>query len=71
VPIADFIFDLKGIGASGLITVRTNAGKVTSQNIDGISYENLTPLSLSMFKAVSEDKIDAFVAAHPEFVSQS
>jgi LCP family protein required for cell wall assembly len=71
VPVTDFMFGLKNIGASGLITLRTNAGKVTSQNVDGISYEKLSPLSVSLFKAVQEDKIEAFTTAHPEFVSNS
>jgi LCP family protein required for cell wall assembly len=71
VPIADFVFGLKGVAGGGLITLRTNAGKVTSENIDGISYEKLSPLSGTMFKAVTEDKLDAFTAAHPEFVSTS
>jgi LCP family protein required for cell wall assembly len=70
-PIADFTFGLKGVAANGLITLRTNAGKITSQNIDGVSYENLTPTSKAMFEAVTADKLDAFVAAHPEFVSRS
>ena len=43
VPIADFVFGLKGVAGGGLITLRTNAGKVTSENIDGISYEKLSP----------------------------
>jgi LCP family protein required for cell wall assembly len=71
IPIADFAFGLKGVAANGLVTLRTNAGKITSQNIDGVSYENLTPSSKAMFQAVTADKLDTFVAAHPEFVSSS
>jgi LCP family protein required for cell wall assembly len=69
VPLTDFVFSLKSVASGGLTTLRTNAGKITSERINDISYEKLTPLSLAMFKAVSEDKIEAFIAAHPEYVS--
>jgi anionic cell wall polymer biosynthesis LytR-Cps2A-Psr (LCP) family protein len=71
IAIADFVFNLKGIGANGLITLRTNAGKITSQRIDNISYETLSDVSKEMFAAVNDDTIDAFVVDHPEFVSKS
>jgi LCP family protein required for cell wall assembly len=71
VPLADFVFNLKSIGANGMITVKTNAGKITSQNIDGISYENLSTVSKAMFKALNDDKLNDFLAAHPEYLSQS
>lgn len=68
-PITDFVFDLKSVAGGGLTTLRTNAGKITSERVDNISYEKLTPLSLTMFKAINDDKVEAFATAHPEFVS--
>ena len=68
VPLADFVFTLKGIGTNGLVMVRTNAGQVTSENVDGISFEVLSPASEELFKAVQKDRVEAFVAAHPDYV---
>ena len=38
---------------------------------EALDYEKLTPLSLEMFKAVANDTVDAFVVAHPEYVSKT
>jgi anionic cell wall polymer biosynthesis LytR-Cps2A-Psr (LCP) family protein len=69
VALSDFVFELKGIGANGLTMVRTNAGKVTSEDVNGISYEVLTPASASLFQAVQNDQLDAFLLGHPEYLS--
>jgi LCP family protein required for cell wall assembly len=70
VPMVDFVFSLKSLSPDQLITVKTNAGQVTSQNIDGISYETLSPESAAMFKALTENTLPKFVLEHTEFVTQ-
>jgi LCP family protein required for cell wall assembly len=68
VPLADFAFALKGIGVGSMVMVRTNAGKLNSQTVNGISYELLTPDSEAMFQALKADQLEAFLGAHADFV---
>jgi len=70
VPLSDFVFALRNIGLGSLTMIRTNAGKVNSTSVDGVSFEQLSPTSAELFKAVREDRMDAFVAAHPDYVSR-
>ncbi|MEU4476566.1 LCP family protein [Micromonospora sp. NPDC023966] len=67
VPIADFIFTLKGVSGNDLVTLRTNGGTY-SPNADH-SKESLNELSMDMFKAVKEDKLADFVVANPNVLS--
>lgn len=68
VPIADFVLALGGIGGS-LISLRTNAGKVTSTQVDGKSYETLTQESEQMFKAVANNTLQQFLVSHPDYLA--
>jgi LCP family protein required for cell wall assembly len=68
IHIEDFLFTLGSIGTSQLTTLKTNAGQFDGVQINGISYEQLTPASEDMFKAVVNDDLATFVASHPEFV---
>ncbi|HEY8473523.1 MAG TPA: LCP family protein [Natronosporangium sp.] len=68
--LADFVFTLKDIRPSNLISLQTNGGEFNSIQIDGKSYEQLTPESLEMFRAAANDSMALFVANHPEFVNQ-
>ncbi|MET8834001.1 LCP family protein [Micromonospora sp. NPDC004540] len=67
VPIADFIFTLKGVSGNDLVTLRTNGGTY-SPNADH-SKESLNELSMDMFKAVKNDKLADFVVANPNVLS--
>ena len=67
VPIANFIFTLKGVSGNDLVTLRTNGGTY-SPNADH-SKESLNELSMDMFKAVKEDKLADFVVANPNVLS--
>jgi LCP family protein required for cell wall assembly len=67
VAIADFLFTLKGVTGNDLVALRTNGGTY-SPNADG-SKESLNELSMQMFTAVKEDKLDDFVVANPEVLS--
>ncbi|MFU8873320.1 LCP family protein [Micromonospora sp. SL4-19] len=66
VPIADYMFTLKGVTGNDLITLRTNGGNFAS---NGNGRETLNDLSMQMFKAVKDDKLDDFVIANPEVLS--
>ncbi|MFG1658015.1 LCP family protein [Micromonospora chersina] len=67
VPIADFIFTLKGVSGNDLVTLRTNGGTY-SPNADH-SKESLNELSMDMFRAVKNDKLADFVVANPSVLS--
>ncbi|MFE9689734.1 LCP family protein [Micromonospora sp. NPDC005806] len=67
VPIADFIYTLKGVSGNDLVTLRTNGGTY-SPNSDG-SKESLNELSMQMFRAVKNDKLADFVVANPGVLS--
>lgn len=71
IPIADFIFALKGVAAGDLLTLNTNGGRFNPVTIDGTEYEQLSELSVRMFSAVREDRLIDFVIENPEVVSRS
>jgi LCP family protein required for cell wall assembly len=66
VPIADFIFTMRGVTANELTMLRTNNGTFAAS---ASGREALTPLSLQMFEAVKEDKLAEFVYANPAVLS--
>lgn len=68
VPIADFIFTLKDVAANDLVTLRTNPGTWSTQEINGISYVILNEASLALFHAARDGKLQEFVLNHPEFL---
>jgi hypothetical protein len=49
--------------------VKTNGGRYTTQVIGGQDFEILTDTSRQLFAAVRDDTVDAFVAAHPDWVN--
>ncbi|SCG50755.1 LCP family protein [Micromonospora inositola] len=67
VPIADFIFTMKGVSGNDLTTLRTNGGTY-SPNADH-TRESLNQLSMDMFQAVKDDKLAEFVVANPSVLS--
>jgi LCP family protein required for cell wall assembly len=69
VPLADWVFSLRGITTNGLTMLRTNGGKTQTKLVDGIAFELLQPTSQAMFTAVKNDTLDAFIQAHPENVA--
>ena len=62
VPIADFIFTLRGVAANDLVTLRTNNGNF---NGNDAGREVLNPLSQQMFAAVKADKLGDFILRNP------
>ncbi|SCF42948.1 LCP family protein [Micromonospora mirobrigensis] len=66
VPVADFIFTMRGVTANDLVMLRTNAG---TYNTTASHREALSQTTLDMFKAVKEDKLAEFVFANPNVLS--
>jgi LCP family protein required for cell wall assembly len=67
VPVADFIFGLKGVAANDMVLLRTNNGTFAG-NSSG--RETITPESKSMFTAVQQDKLADFVIGHPAVIAK-
>lgn len=67
VPIANFIFTLKGVTGNDLVTLRTNSG--TYNSTPDKRFETLSPLTMDMFAAVKHDKLADFVVANPSVLS--
>ncbi|WP_306204867.1 LCP family protein [Actinoplanes sp. RD1] len=66
VPVADFIFALKGVAANDMVLLRTNNGTFAG---NGNGRETITPKSLEMYKAVKQDKLSEFIVANPDVVA--
>jgi LCP family protein required for cell wall assembly len=67
VPVADFIFGLKGVAANDMVLLRTNNGTFAGNNS---GRETITPESKSMFTAVKQDKLADFVIGHPGVIAK-
>ena len=66
VPIADFIFTLRGVAANDLVTLRTNNGDFSG---NGAGMEQLNPLSQQMFAAVKTDTLGDFIIRNPSVIA--
>ncbi|AGL21631.1 LCP family protein [Actinoplanes sp. N902-109] len=66
VPIADFIFGLKGVAANDMVLLRTNNGTFAG-NSNG--RETITPKSMEMYKAVKQDKLAQFILSNPDVIA--
>jgi LCP family protein required for cell wall assembly len=69
VSLTDWGFALKGIDPNAITMVKTNGGEYNGQVIDGQDFEILTDTSRELFTAVRDDTLNAFVAAHPDWVN--
>jgi hypothetical protein len=67
VPVADFIFGLKGVAANDMVLLRTNKGTFAG---NGAGRETITPESKEMFAAVRQDRLAEFVVGHPDVIAQ-
>ncbi|MFG1778964.1 LCP family protein [Micromonospora sp. NPDC049051] len=65
VPVADFVFTMRGVTGNDLVMLKTNGGTFHS---DG-TRETLSEQTMDMFRAVKQDKLAEFVFANPEVVS--
>ncbi|MET7966099.1 LCP family protein [Micromonospora sp. NPDC005305] len=66
VPIANFIFTLKGVSGNDLVTLRTNGGTYSSA---GNGREKFNETTMEMFQAVKKDKLADFVVSNPTVLS--
>jgi LCP family protein required for cell wall assembly len=66
VKVNDFLFGLKGLAATDLIPVKTNSG--TFAAAPNNAGELVTPVTKELFKATADDKLNEFLAGHPELL---
>jgi LCP family protein required for cell wall assembly len=67
VPVADFMFTLKGVATNDMVLLRTNNGTFAG---NGNGREAISPLSKEMFAAVRQDKLADFIFANPAVVAK-
>jgi anionic cell wall polymer biosynthesis LytR-Cps2A-Psr (LCP) family protein len=67
--LVDWVLALRKIDPGAIAMVKTNGGRYTTQVIGGQDFEILTDTSRQLFAAVRDDTVDAFVAAHPDWVN--
>ncbi|MEU1687393.1 LCP family protein [Micromonospora sp. NPDC005707] len=66
VPMATFIYTLKGVSGNDLVTLRTNGGTYSSA---GNGREKFNETTMEMFQAVKKDKLADFVVSNPSVLS--
>jgi LCP family protein required for cell wall assembly len=72
VSLSDWIFTLKGITPSSMITFKTNGGKYVSYTGPAPDdRQALSPDSQTLLKDVVDDNLGQFVAEHPDWVAAS
>jgi polyisoprenyl-teichoic acid--peptidoglycan teichoic acid transferase len=70
ISLEDWVFAMKGINPSDLITIKTNEGRFNPQSVAGIGeVELLNDDSLDLLKAARNDTVAEFAATHPTWVS--
>jgi polyisoprenyl-teichoic acid--peptidoglycan teichoic acid transferase len=69
--IQDWIFTLKGINPSSIVTIKTNAGKYYSAHVRGVSAEAISPESAQLLRDLRDGTVDEFLAEHPDWQSSS
>jgi LCP family protein required for cell wall assembly len=67
----DWVYAMRSINPSDLITIKTNDGKFNSTQTSVGDAEILSPESLDMLKAARSDTLAPWVAANPSWVSAS
>jgi hypothetical protein len=71
INLEDWIFAMRAIGTNDIVTVKTNGGKFNPGEGALASYELISPDSMQLFADIRDDKVDSFIAAHNDWVSQS
>jgi LCP family protein required for cell wall assembly len=69
VRIEDFLFTLRNLSPTDLVTIKTNAGKVNPLRINGVEYEQLSADSMEMLAAVRTGRLPDFLLNHKQFIS--
>jgi LCP family protein required for cell wall assembly len=68
---SDWIFTLKGISPSNLLTIKTNNGTYNTKVVGGQDEEVLDPTSVELLRDVKNDTLATFIQEHPTWVSNS
>lgn len=68
---ADWAYAMRNLSPDSILTVKTNAGQLNTKIIGNSDYQILSPDSIQLLQSVRDDKVDQFVAAHPDWVSKS
>ncbi len=71
IPVADFIYTLKGVAANDLMLIKTNSGNYNSVKIDGTDYETIDDESLEMMAAAQAGTLGTFLIEHPQYIAKS
>jgi anionic cell wall polymer biosynthesis LytR-Cps2A-Psr (LCP) family protein len=69
--VTDWIFSFKSLRPSDVTMIQTNGGQYASQDVDGKSFQVLTPESDQLMQALKADQVAGFVAQHPDWVASS
>jgi LCP family protein required for cell wall assembly len=70
VGVDDWLYAMRDIRPADVVTVKTNGGQFDSEILGGVAYELLNDTSMQLLNAVATDTMQAFVAAHPDWVAQ-
>jgi polyisoprenyl-teichoic acid--peptidoglycan teichoic acid transferase len=71
IGLEDWIFAMRSIGSSDIVTIKTNAGRFNPGQGSLSGYEMVSPESMQLFSAMQRDKVEGFIADHSDWVSQS
>ena len=70
VPLADWFYAMRGVAGDRLIGLNMNAGQYDTETLPSLAaVEVLSPTSTQLLRAVGDDTVDQFVAAHPDWVA--
>jgi LCP family protein required for cell wall assembly len=68
VKLEDWFFTLKDVAGSDISMIKTNGGTYNSADVTGTSAEALSDLTKQMFVALRENRIDAWLLQHPDWL---
>jgi len=68
---SDWIFTLKGLNPSSILTIKTNNGTYNTKVVKGSDQEVLSATSLELLQDVKTDSIDQFIQKYPSWVTTS
>ena len=69
IGLEDWIFAMRNIGASDVVTIKTNGGQFNPGQGDLRSVELISQDSMKLFAAIRDDAVDGFITAHSDWVS--
>jgi len=69
IPLEDWIFAMRNISASAVMTLKTNGGQFNPEGPGGAELLNET--SVQLLNAIRTDTVDNFLLNHTDWVSQS